>query len=228
MSNKLPNNLRALRKSKGLTLKQVAALTGLSLSSVQKHETGERDMDTAVLGLYEKCYKVSKNQIAPSPFSKNFDAHPVIQTVMREQTTTENSGYVPIYELDMIMGSKAGSNLNKYKRLEPPFPIPASNLHEVSFSAEKNLCIIRVFGDSMEPTLTDGCRVVVDVGVTKFIKSGIYIIWDESGINIKRLQSTSGGRLQLLADNKNYPVETVLSKDIVIKGKVVLLVSKAI
>jgi hypothetical protein len=229
MTKKTPNNLRALRKSRNLTLKQVAALTGISLSGVQKHETGERDMDTEVLGLYEKLYKVSKNQIAPSAFDKMVEpSTPRLVISEHETSANKKSGYVSLYELDTIGGTTTDVSLHKYKHLEPPYPIPLANLNEASFSDPKNLYIIRVFGDNMEPTLSDGCRVVVDAGITKFNKSGIYVLWDGTGLSIKRMQSLSNGKIQLLSDNKNYPLESVSLQNITIKGRVILIVSKSV
>jgi transcriptional regulator with XRE-family HTH domain len=229
MVKKLPNNLRALRKSRGFTLKQVAALTNVSLSGAQKHETGERDMDTKVLERYEKLYKVSKNQIVPSTFDKKLTHPPLAPTMLYEhEPAARQVGYLSLYELDSVTGAEIGPNIHKYQRLEPPFPVPVANLQEASFSNEKNLYIIRVFGDSMEPTLNDGCRVVIDAGTTKFNGSGLYAIWDGSSLNIKRLQALSNGLLQLLSDNKNYPTETTPLKDVVIKGRVILIVSKTV
>ncbi len=230
MVKKIPNNLRALRKSRSLTLKQVAALTGMSLSGVQKHETGERDMDTEVLEHYEKLYKVSKNQIAPSAFDKKLVHPPFAPASLQEHDPSIRSaaGYISLYELDTVTGSESGSNIHSYKRLEPPFPVPIANLQETSFSDEKNLCIIRVFGDSMEPTLNDGCRVVVDMGITRLNRSGLYVIWDSSGLSIKRLHALSNGSVQLLSDNKNYPVEEIPLHEITIKGRIILIVSKTV
>ncbi|NDE90791.1 MAG: S24 family peptidase, partial [Alphaproteobacteria bacterium] len=173
--------------------------------------------------------KVTKNQIAPSAFDKKLSSAPFMPGSMRENEPSlqEGFGYYPIHELDTIAGASQ-EHLHKYKKLEPPFPIPTANLQETSYSDIKNLYIIRIFGDGMEPTLSDGNRVVIDTGITKPDKPGIYALWNDTGLTIKRLQSLSNGMVQLVADNKNYPLETAALKDLKIKGRIILIVSQMV
>lgn len=73
----MKNLLRYYRKRKNLTLKELAGLTGYALSTVQKHELGERDMNTAALDVYAKALGISPAVLLGSALpADNVDAKP--------------------------------------------------------------------------------------------------------------------------------------------------------
>lgn len=53
------NNLRKLRKQKGLTLVELAELIRINKSSIASYETGISTMDANVIKLFSDFYKVS-------------------------------------------------------------------------------------------------------------------------------------------------------------------------
>jgi DNA-binding Xre family transcriptional regulator len=86
----------------------------------------------------------------------------------------------------------------------------------------KNIEATNVSGDSMEPTLTDGNIIFLDRSKCDPNKDGIYAISSyESGLLVKRLQKRIDGQIDIISDNKEYPVQTVNKSDINILGKVV-------
>lgn len=80
---------------------------------------------------------------------------------------------------------------------------------EVHFTAPQNLRIITGYGDSMQPTFTDGDPLLVDTGVTEIKLDAVYVLEKENGtpqpdVYIKRLQRRPDGALLMISDNKNY------------------------
>ncbi len=68
-----------------------------------------------------------------------------------------------------------------------------------------NLDIIEVMGDSMEPTLSSGDRVVVDKSQTKPSPDGIFVLWDGYGVIVKRVEVIRGrtpAAIRVISDNK--------------------------
>jgi len=86
-----------------------------------------------------------------------------------------------------------------------------------------NMSIIKVKGDSMEPTLFSGDHVLVDHG-KNFIQpqGGIYAISINNEIMIKRIQVLyPQGTLAVISDNKNYERLEMDAGQVHINGKVI-------
>jgi hypothetical protein len=68
------------------------------------------------------------------------------------------------------------------------------------------LSVIRVDGDSMSPTLSDGDEILVDRddGAGQ-LRDGIYVLRIEETLVVKRLAVGPGGRLSVRSDNDAYP-----------------------
>jgi Peptidase S24-like len=70
----------------------------------------------------------------------------------------------------------------------------------------RNVSLIRVEGDSMQPTLNDGDDIMVDKGAaSKPLRDGIHVIRIDGVLMVKRLARAPGGRLTVLSDNAAYP-----------------------
>jgi len=70
----------------------------------------------------------------------------------------------------------------------------------------RNVSLIRVEGDSMQPALNDGDDIMVDKGAAlKPLRDGIHVIRIDGVLMVKRLAPAPGGRLSVLSDNPAYP-----------------------
>ncbi|WP_422062179.1 LexA family transcriptional regulator [Sphingopyxis sp.] len=69
------------------------------------------------------------------------------------------------------------------------------------------LSIIRVEGDSMAPTLSDGDDIMVDGGdAAARLRDGIYVLRIDDGLMVKRVARAPGqGRVSVISDNPQYP-----------------------
>ena len=65
--------------------------------------------------------------------------------------------------------------------------------------------IISVMGESMEPTLPDGCVVLLDHNRRSRRKGKIFVVRTEDGLVVKRAGKDPGGRWQLLSDHPAWP-----------------------
>jgi phage repressor protein C with HTH and peptisase S24 domain len=80
------------------------------------------------------------------------------------------------------------------------------------------MSLIRVSGDSMEPTLSKGDIVLVDHSRKHINDFGIYAICVDDSIMIKRLQPF-GKKVMIISDNQKYPALEVHAADITVNGK---------
>ncbi len=79
-------------------------------------------------------------------------------------------------------------------------------------------------GDSMEPTISDGSIVLVDVSFSRPKNDGIYVVVVGSEVRIKRVARGFGGSVTLVSDNERYPTETLAppeAEGLRVVGKVV-------
>jgi phage repressor protein C with HTH and peptisase S24 domain len=85
------------------------------------------------------------------------------------------------------------------------------------------LSLIRVEGDSMQPTLNDGDDIMVDtVAAEHAIKKGIYVLRLDGTLMVKRLLPVKGGIVSILSDNPSYiAMEGVAATAIKVIGRVV-------
>jgi len=86
------------------------------------------------------------------------------------------------------------------------------------------LSVIRVEGDSMEPTLADGDEILVDAkAVRERLRDGIYVLRRDDTLLVKRVAvSPVTGRLAVISDNRAYRTDKdVDPATITIVGRVI-------
>ena len=76
--------------------------------------------------------------------------------------------------------------------------------------------IISVHGESMEPTLPDGCSILVDKNRRKLGEGRIYVMRTIDGLVVKRVGEDEDGRWQMLSDNPAWsPIPFVEETEII-------------
>jgi phage repressor protein C with HTH and peptisase S24 domain len=90
---------------------------------------------------------------------------------------------------------------------------PARFMREEIRATESQVIIIETDGDSMEPTIGSGERIIVHTGMKTPSPDGIFALRDAFGnIVAKRLQVLRRGeppRVLIISDNKTHPTEEV-------------------
>ena len=85
-----------------------------------------------------------------------------------------------------------------------------------------NMSLIKVAGDSMEPTLLSGDLVLVDHSRNSIAsQGGIYAIAVEDEIMIKRVQPAFPDKVLVISDNKQYSPYEIAADKIRVNGKVI-------
>ena len=87
-----------------------------------------------------------------------------------------------------------------------------------SFIARKrgtreSMKIFQIGGDSMEPTLSSGDLIMVNLAETDVRSGCIYLVRLEGELMVKRLENRPGGVLLVRSDNANYEDIPVSKKD---------------
>lgn len=104
------------------------------------------------------------------------------------------------------------------------WPFPRQYLrHAVSVSGSR-LSIIEVNGDSMEPTLRSGDRVMIDHDDLDVNYPGIFAVYDGNATVVKRVEKIPGSdppQIVLISDNPHHSRYPVLAEQVHIAGRVV-------
>lgn len=107
--------------------------------------------------------------------------------------------------------------------------IEAQWLNAVTRAAPQNLAVIRVSGDSMEDTLSNGDWVLLDRTQTRAVEEGIYALQIDETTWVKRLTLNLRERLiRVVSDNPKYPVQDLPADDLTVVGRVVCIVARKV
>ncbi len=85
----------------------------------------------------------------------------------------------------------------------------------------QDMSIIKVQGDSMEPTLQSGDLVLVHHSKDTITRGGLFAITIDQEILIKRIQPLMGQKLLVISDNSKYTSLEIAAEEIHINGKVI-------
>jgi phage repressor protein C with HTH and peptisase S24 domain len=85
----------------------------------------------------------------------------------------------------------------------------------------KTIEAINVTGESMEPSLNDGDIIFVDISKNQYSKDGIYAIYTDDGLLVKRIQKRADGLYDIISDNQIFSNQTIEKEKLTIYGKVI-------
>ncbi|MDO9208891.1 MAG: S24 family peptidase, partial [Sulfuricurvum sp.] len=92
----------------------------------------------------------------------------------------------------------------------------------ISLGGEKELRhieAINVSGDSMEPSFAYNDIVFINRSKVDVDRGGIFTIRTEHGLFIKRIQVRIDGKLDIISDNKDYPISIAMRNEVEIVGR---------
>jgi phage repressor protein C with HTH and peptisase S24 domain len=122
-----------------------------------------------------------------------------------------------VYALVPRIGIKlsAGQGVEALDENElPPLAFRESWLKRKNVTSKKNLRVLEVRGDSMEPYLLDGDVVLIDLGQKDVEDGDVYALAYGDELRIKRLSRRFDGGLIIRSDNPRFPEETVAANDL--------------
>ncbi|MFT8507505.1 XRE family transcriptional regulator [Acetobacter sp.] len=78
-------------------------------------------------------------------------------------------------------------------------------LEELGLTPHQTI-ILKVAGDSMEPTLKTGDRLILNTTPTNFL-NGVTVFVSSGQLMVKRLAPTASGTVMIISDNDRYPTQ---------------------
>ncbi len=220
--------LKQIRTRAGLSIRQVAEALGMEHGSSYQHYEDRFKKPLLPLDLILRLVPIFAPRGIDS--SELFALAGVdgsgqrpLPTFARPETMAP---MMRIEELDVRASAGSGSSglTDENSRTVAAWQIPNEIVRGYTTAPAADLRIITVLGDSMEPTLLPGQRVLVDTADRRPSPPGIFVVWDGLGLVVKRVQllpHTDPPRVKITSDNQNYePYERTLD-EAYIQGRVI-------
>lgn len=131
--------------------------------------------------------------------------------------------FLNIPEYDVRAGAGGGFFVDEETQ-KGVFPFARSYIEGELRLTAQGLVIIEVQGDSMEPTLRTGDRVMIDTKDRNPAQPGIFCLWDSDRTVVKRVEKVPASEpvtLRLKSDNPLHDTYEVLAELVHIVGRVV-------
>ena len=97
-------------------------------------------------------------------------------------------GYSAVPEADLRRAAAAGAWRGDLEEAKEPWLFADPLIRHELRAEPGDLWMIPVDGDSMEPVLASGDRILIDVSRTVPVPPGIFVIWDGMGLVAKRIE----------------------------------------
>lgn len=133
------------------------------------------------------------------------------------------SAFLTVPEYDIKVSAGGGYVIDR-EALKAEWPFNRAYIENELRLSPGALSMVEVRGDSMEPLLRTGDRVVVDHGDNNPASGGIFVIWDGSATVVKRLEMipySQPPKVVLISENKAHNQYTVNADVVNIVGRVV-------
>lgn len=139
------------------------------------------------------------------------------------------SATVPVVEYDVRVSAGGGFHISDETKRDVWLFSRRYLADELRLSPSR-LVVLEVVGDSMEPTLKSGDRVLVNMADTRVSQPGIFVLWDGDGTVVKRLELVPSSKppvLKRISDNPLHGTYDVPAVDTKIIGRVVWIARRA-
>jgi transcriptional regulator with XRE-family HTH domain len=206
--------LKEIRQRLGLSQAKAAERIGVSQQHYQRLENGY----PIKLNLIEKIsqvFGVDKASLLPAHF------------IGVAETANQVENAIPKFRedeviIDMIDATACcGDGIdNLPEKVCGHWRLPLSEFKTLASGAPENIKMLRVQGDSMTPTISEGDFVWVDTSNNYIGSDGIYLIRMATGLAVKRLQAGLSN-IVIKSDNPTYSDITAEVGEVKIVGKVV-------
>ena len=131
---------------------------------------------------------------------------------------------VDIPEVMVEASAGPGALAGEHVEVESYWSLPRNMFRRRGRAALESVRIVRVRGESMEPELSGGDRLVVDTADRDPVTGVLFVLWDGNGLVVKRIEtvSTDGGpqTIRLKSANPRYADYDCLAGDVHIAGRV--------
>jgi len=211
--------LKKIRKTLELSQENMAKALGTTGRTLRDYEKENFGVSYDFINKLVETYKVNPNWLFRNEFPIFLDEE--TEGLVKNVSPEEKADLIYIPKYDPKAAAGAGI-FTESEGLEYFIAIQTAIIRRIVGFVPKKLSAIEAEGDSMNPLISDGDLLVIDLGKNT-PNDGIYVLNVNDGLIVKRVQTLPNYRLRIISENKVYePYEVDLKEDNVrIVGKVI-------
>ncbi|MFC3227363.1 XRE family transcriptional regulator [Marinibaculum pumilum] len=214
----MANRIREIRLAQDRTLDDVAAKMDMEPQTLSRLERGKLELRERHIRDAARVLRVPVCEILEKPQERPVepDQPPIVDL---EDGLRILSGY------DVRVSAGFGALAVEEAEIER-WGIPARWMRRATGAC----VVVEVWGDSMEPMLFSGDKVVIDAGDTNPSPPGVFVLWDGGGTVIKQVERIMGTRdpvmLRIRSKNHDYEPYELPAEEVRIAGRVIGLMRR--
>lgn len=199
----IANNIAALREARGWARPELAKRMDTSPQQIERLEKGQRGLSSEWIEKAAVALGVPvADIITPGAADPNDDGSYRVPDRLPTRNASQDDGTVAIISLDLSLSMGPGTLVEDMVE-EEPIKWDIGLLRVITRSPFDCLRQVRGIGDSMEPTLRTGDRVLIDTSERMLSRMhGLYWIDHYGAHGLKRLRAAGSGRILISSDNK--------------------------
>jgi phage repressor protein C with HTH and peptisase S24 domain len=133
-------------------------------------------------------------------------------------------GFVGIAEIDVRASAGPGAFNEDLEETKVTWLFPEAVVRHEFRAPPNELRMITVDGDSMEPLLSSGDRILIDTSQRVPVPPGIFVIWDGMGLVAKRVEhipNSEPPKVVIKSVNPEYQAYERIAEEVNVVGRVV-------
>jgi phage repressor protein C with HTH and peptisase S24 domain len=154
--------------------------------------------------------------------SKNTSDDDEIKVPLRMRRLPE--GFVGVAEIDVRASAGPGALNEGLEETKVMWLFPEAMVRHEFRARPNELRMITVDGDSMEPLLSSGDRILLDTSQRVPVPPGIFVIWDGMGLVAKRVEhipNSDPPKVVIKSVNPEYQAYERIAEEVNVVGRVV-------
>lgn len=214
--------LDAALAGKAMSDRKASTTAGLHMDTIRMIRRGQEPRASAVVALARAL------DVSPTWLMGAEDTAPnrLMPDHIEAPDGVAIADYVPVREALAHFGAGGGGNNDiEGDGLGAPVLLPRDLIERDLRGVPEDFVVADVEGQSMEPVLMSGDRVLIDRRKTNPSQAGLFALWDGYGLVIKWLDRIRDGddppRLRVLSENARFAPYEVTADEISILGRVV-------
>jgi phage repressor protein C with HTH and peptisase S24 domain len=135
-------------------------------------------------------------------------------------------GFIGIAEIDVRASAGPGAFHEGIEETKVTWLFPEAMVRHEFRAPPNELRMITVDGDSMEPLLSSGDRILIDTSQRVPVPPGIFVIWDGMGLVAKRVEhipNSDPPKVLIKSINPEYQAYERIAEEVNVVGRVVWL-----
>ncbi len=223
----LPNRIKELREARGWSQTKLSTLVHCHHTKIGRLETGKQQLTKLWMDRLAAVFGISPTDLIARPDTPL--TPPTSDATSQDLIEAFGEQYAPLPVFDVRLSAGPGSLVVGGQAPVHHEMFRLEWLRALFVGRLDQLALVRVDGESMEPTLHNGDVVLIDRSASTAYRDGLYAILIGDALSVKRVQIDIATRtLSILSDNQYYdPQRGVDPADVTIRGRVIWL-SRAI